>query len=319
MSEEPEVKPKRLKREKVAIIPLPPPVEIRLGSLAVQDPKEMIHRAAQLADALAEIIHQQKLYTVIKGKKHVWVEGWTTMGAMLGVNPIEEFCDPTPDGKGYKAKVKLVRLFDGQQVGGASAICKQGEKGWADNEDFATHSKAITRATGKAFRLSFAWIMKLAGFEATPAAELFESDGSEEEQDIAEKELIEKQLGKKFDSLEEARAAAHAEAERLKEQERAEKKAAKECVFVAWPEAHNGHKALFIGQTAVRKCGAESLMMKTGNWSDREMGWYVPESAVKELIETLRALGCQLVERENPFDLVPKLQKSLEAAHGKPA
>src|SRR5882672_1221778 len=58
----PAEKPKRVRRDKAAIIPLPPPVEIRLGSLAVADPKEMIHRAAGLADALAEIIHQQGLY-----------------------------------------------------------------------------------------------------------------------------------------------------------------------------------------------------------------------------------------------------------------
>jgi len=31
---------------------------------------------------------------------------------------------------------------------------------------------AITRATGKAFRLSLSWIMQLAGFDPTPAEEI---------------------------------------------------------------------------------------------------------------------------------------------------
>jgi len=246
-------KPKVKRVPKVAIVPIPPPAELRLGSLAINDPKEMIHRAAGLADALAEIINQQKLYTIIKGKKYVWVEGWTTMGAMLGVNPIEEFCEPTPDGKGYKAKVKLVRMFDGMQVGGASAICKVGEKGWADTEDYATHSKAITRATGKAFRLSFAWIMKLAGFEATPAAELFEVEGSEEE---AQEVVREKQV----------------EAEAKKQN----KKIAKTCVFMTWPEEHNFHNFFLTNKLLIMETGLyKELEARNGRWSDRDMGYYV--------------------------------------------
>ena len=31
---------------------------------------------------------------------------------------------------------------------------------------------AVTRATGKAYRLGFSWIIKLAGYEATPAEEI---------------------------------------------------------------------------------------------------------------------------------------------------
>lgn len=288
-------KPKRVRRERAAIIPLPPAVEIRLGSLAIADPKEMIHRAAGLADALAEIINQQKLYTVIKGKKYVWAEGWTTMGAMVGVVPIEVSCDPLPDAKGFKAVIKLVRLNDGMQVGGASAICRLEEKGWKPEDDYATHSKAITRATGKAFRLSFAWIMKLAGFEATPAAEMFEVEGSEEEAQEVAKQKIADLEAKKTD-----------------------KKAAEETVFVTWPEAHNGHKALIIGRTAIMKYGCTSYMEREalGKWYDRDGGWYVTADNVPELVRVLRELQCPVIEKDNPFDLVPKLQKSIEVANG---
>lgn len=267
------------KPPKAAIIPLPPPSELRLGSLAISDPKEMIHRAAGLADALAEIINQQKLFTVIKGKKYVWVEGWTTMGAMLGVSPIEEFCEPTPDGKGFKAKVKLIRLFDGQQVGGASAICKTGEKGWADTEDYATHSKAITRATGKAFRLSFAWIMKLAGFEATPAAELFEVEGSEEEaQEVANE--------KKMDA----------------EAKKQGRKEAKTCVFIAWPDEHHGHNFFITGKTVIMESGLmKDIESRGGRWNDREGGWFVSAEHADDLrfIVTERIGAGRLIERKN--------------------
>lgn len=288
-------KPRKVKAE---IIPLPPPTEIRLGSLAIADPKEMIHRAAGLADALAEIINQQKLFTVIKNKKYVWAEGWTTMGAMIGVTPIEESCEPLPDGKGYRAKVKLVRLFDGMQVGGASAICRQTEKGWNPDDDYATHSKAITRATGKAFRLSFAWIMKLAGFEATPAAEIFEVEGSEEEsQEVLERKLAD--LKAKVSEQEHAKA---------------EKKTAMASIYITWPESHNGHKALVLGLTAIRKHGLEAYIRREahGEWNEREGGYFVPSDNVGELRKMIQGLQCPLIEPE----LTGILQDSIkEAAH----
>jgi hypothetical protein len=289
-------KPKRPKREKAAIVPLPPPVEIRLGSLAIQDPKEMIHRAAGLATALSEIVNTQmdekgkpKLFVEIQGRKYIKADGWTTLGAMLGVIPIEESCTrlPAETGfKGFEAKVKLVRMVDGVQVGGASAECTLNEKNWSGKDSFSLRSMAITRATGKAFRLSFAWIVQLAGFEPVPADELWEQGSEEEAQEIAKK---------KIDELE----------------KKAEKQTAKEIVFITWPAAHNGHKALFIGQTAVRKCGAEALMMKTGNWNDRDMGWYVARENVPELAATLVALGCPVIDKDNP-DLTQLLKKSLE-------
>lgn len=279
------------KRVKAAIVPLPPPVEIRLGSLAIQDPKEMIHRAAGLATALSEIVNTQlddkgkpKLFVEIQGRRYIKADGWTTLGAMLGVIPVEESCGrlPAETGfKGFEAKVKLIRMVDGVQVGGASAECTTNEKNWQGKDSFSLRSMAITRATGKAFRLSFAWIVQLAGFEPVPADELWEVEGSDEEAlEVAEKKI--KELKEKMAK---------------QDAEKAEKKTAKESVFVTWPEAHNGHKALFIGLTAIRKNGGEALINKLGTWNEREVGWYVPREAVGELLESLKALGCQIIEK----------------------
>lgn len=292
-------KPKRKPREKTAIITLPPVAELRLGSLAINDPKEMIHRAAQLADALAQIITQQGLYTVIKGKKYVWAEGWTTMGAMLGVVPIEESCDPLPDGKGFKARIKLVRLNDGMQVGGASAICKIQEKGWNPDDDYATHSKAITRATGKAFRLSFAWIMKLAGFEATPLAEMFETEGSEE----ASEEVLQSKLAE----LKEKKA--------TQTQKREENKLAKVSAFIAWPEAHNGHKFFLTGRTAMMEHGLWKFVTETcgGKWNERDEGFYLPSDLAPGVRKEFAEKKCPIIET----DLTGKLQESIKQAQAK--
>lgn len=151
---------------------------VQLGTLQVDGPIEVIQQATEIATHLAAIIDDPKrqLYVNIGGKKHVRVEGWTTLGAMLGVLPREVAVSSVPaddftDG-GYEAIVELVRAGDGAVIGRASAICTRDERNWGNRPDYAVRSMAITRATGKAFRLGFSWIMTLAGYEPTPAEEM---------------------------------------------------------------------------------------------------------------------------------------------------
>lgn len=152
------------------IVPVERPA-LSLGSLPIDTPAKMVKTAIKVANQLAPIIEDKKLYKVIKGRKHVYVEGWTTLGAMLGVIPREivEYTNRRDDGS-YEAAVELVRVFDGAIVGRASSSCGGDE--WNDRNEYARRSMAITRATGKAFRLSFSWIMTLAGYEVTPAEEM---------------------------------------------------------------------------------------------------------------------------------------------------
>lgn len=135
------------------------------------DPKKMIAYAADMAAVLKEIIDKQKLFTDIKGKKHVKVEGWTTLGAMLGILPREVEVKEYPNGS-YEAKIELYSLKSGQVVGQASSICGIDETRWGHADKYARRSMSITRAVGKAYRLGFSWIMVLAGFDATPAEEI---------------------------------------------------------------------------------------------------------------------------------------------------
>jgi hypothetical protein len=78
-------------------------------------------------------------------------------------------------------------------------------------------------------------------------------------------------------------------------QKRKETIAAKEFVTVTWPEAHNGHKALFSGRTHIMETlNAFGCMNAWGNWNDREDGWFVPSKTVKEAVSALRGLGCDV-------------------------
>ena len=154
--------------DEAAIVPVE---NIRLGMIQVSGPREVVLQATAIAGELAKIVNDRKLFTVISGRKFVRVEGWTTLGAMLGVLPREVSTARHEDGT-YEAVVELVRAGDGQVIGRGSAICGMDEQTWNKRAEYARRSMAITRATGKAYRLGFSWIMTLAGYEATPAEEM---------------------------------------------------------------------------------------------------------------------------------------------------
>jgi len=143
--------------------------------LAAESPKEVIQQGTEIANALATIINQQKLYTTIGKKKYVQVEGWIAMGVLFKTNvlPFVEYSRRLDRATevAYEARVTL-KTMDGMVVSAGEAICSSEEKNWKDRDEFAIKSMAQTRATGKAFRLAFSWIMALGGYEGTPAEEM---------------------------------------------------------------------------------------------------------------------------------------------------
>ena len=52
------------------------------------------------------------------------------------------------------------------------AICTNKEPGKTNFDEYAVASMAQTRAVGKAFRLKIGWLLKIAGYETTPAEEM---------------------------------------------------------------------------------------------------------------------------------------------------
>lgn len=139
----------------------------------VLDPTHSIDRARQIANPLAKLINDRKLFTVISDKKYVWVEGWTTMGAMLGVLPSIIDTKRLDDAPTWEAKA-VIKSVDGREYTSADAMCSAKEKRWVGRDEYAIRSMAQTRAISKCYRLAFGWIMKLAGYEPTPAEEITE-------------------------------------------------------------------------------------------------------------------------------------------------
>ena len=138
---------------------------------------------------LKKFIVENELYTTIQGKNFVHVEGWQFAGASMGIFPIvvsEENLSPEnknisyTDKYGkheapvykYKSRVELVQMATGKIIGSGVALCSNEEKKKNSFDEYAVLSMAQTRATGKAFRMTIGWIMKLAGYEPTPAEEI---------------------------------------------------------------------------------------------------------------------------------------------------
>ena len=129
--------------------------------------------ATRVADALKSVLESQNLIQTISGHNYVTVSGWSTLGTMIGIRvdivSVEPF--PTKARFGYKAKVELID-GRGNKVGEGEAIATSSGR---QKEEHAVYSMAITRAVGKAFRLSLAWIMELAGYSSTPYEEMPEA------------------------------------------------------------------------------------------------------------------------------------------------
>lgn len=135
-------------------------------------PKELIQEASAQARALVDLIEKQKLYSVISGRKYVRVEGWVPLARMNGVIPREVENVEHADGH-FVARVQLVRIADGSVLTEASSECGgPSEPTWQGRAPYARRSMAATRATGKACRLAYSWIMALGGYEPTPAEEM---------------------------------------------------------------------------------------------------------------------------------------------------
>jgi hypothetical protein len=158
-----------IEAEVVALVPAS--TDVSLGTLHATSPQSLVESASALATTLARVIEAQKLYSNIQGRRHVKVEGWTTLAVMLGCVPREVAMDALEDGS-YVATVELVRMRDGVVLSRATSECGMDEPTWSGRARYARRSMAATRATGKACRLAFSWIMAMAGYDPTPLEEM---------------------------------------------------------------------------------------------------------------------------------------------------
>ena len=128
----------------------------------------------QLSNELSKLIKEKGLSSNIQGKQFVNVEGWQFAGASLGLMPIitdtKDLSNETVIK--YMAVCEVRNINSGAVVATGIALCSNAEKTKRYFDEYAILSMAQTRAIGKAYRNLLAWLMKAAGFEATPAEEM---------------------------------------------------------------------------------------------------------------------------------------------------
>jgi hypothetical protein len=145
----------------------PPPSLFR-----TDDPVEVLDKASTVATALARVIDQQGMFVNIRGKNYVTVDGWQTLGSMLGVTAVVVSTREVADGD-WEARAEA-RTLDGRVVGAADAMCLKAEGGnWGPKATSnARRAMAQTRAMSRALRGPLGFVVNLAGYAATAAEEM---------------------------------------------------------------------------------------------------------------------------------------------------
>ena len=152
-------------------------MELQTTNNQIQTPSyQMVNKDSMLSlsNELKRFVKDAHLVSNIKGKDYCNVEAWQMAGASLGLFPIitsvQDLSSETE--VKYMATCEVRSYQDNKLVSVGIAICsnKEGSKKFFD--EYAILSMAQTRAVGKAFRNQLAWLMKAAGFEATPAEEM---------------------------------------------------------------------------------------------------------------------------------------------------
>lgn len=151
------------------VVPATAPITL----FGTDDPVAVVERASTIATALADVIRAKSLYKRIGQSDHVFVEGWTLLGSMLGVFAEVEWSRPIEGGWESRA---VSRTLAGRTVGAAESMCSRSESKWKSSDEYAIRSMAQTRAVSKALRLPLGFIMELAGYSATPAEEMPTTD-----------------------------------------------------------------------------------------------------------------------------------------------
>ena len=140
-------------------------------NLSPQEYSTQLSDARAKAQLLAQIVEDRKLYAIIAGRKYLEVEAWQTIGVGYGITAIVEWTRPIPEG-GWEARA-IAQDGMGRIRAAAETECgRLGDSPWDERPNYQQRSMAQTRAVSKALRSCLSWVVVLAGYEPTPAAEM---------------------------------------------------------------------------------------------------------------------------------------------------
>lgn len=144
--------------------------EITIKKYELSKPEQM----SKMALTLKKHVVGHNLYTNIQGRNYAHVEGWQFAGGLLGLFPRVNKVENLSTDKEVKwlAEVEIVNTQTNEIMSRGYAVCSNSERIKKNFDEYAVLSMAQTRAIGKAYRNLVGWVMKLAGYESTPAEEM---------------------------------------------------------------------------------------------------------------------------------------------------
>jgi len=153
-----------------AIVPMEPRV-IQIQQMPLREQHEAWKEVADLVDAF---VKDRGLSVKIGDHDHLVAEAWNYMMALLNVFPTVVWCKQITDaaGKdGWESRTEW-KTADGRVVAAGESQCTRSERTWARRDDYALRSQSQTRSMVRGPRLSFSFIIQLAGYNPTPADEM---------------------------------------------------------------------------------------------------------------------------------------------------
>lgn len=152
-------------------------------NLAPLSPSEIAHNATDQANVLMDIINDSQAdWVMVMGKsRYLRYEAWQTIAQFNQCSPITRWTRPVYDDDdklvAYEARVEVIRIDSGMVIGAAEAMCGINEnvaKGRPDAiaKQNAARSMSQTRASSKALRMIFSFVVVLAGYSPTSAEEM---------------------------------------------------------------------------------------------------------------------------------------------------
>ncbi len=136
------------------------------------DPETAFVEAQRIVTVVSRRCSGPEYIVNINGKQYPKIEWWTSISASLGLFPQTVFSKrlEREDEVAYEARVEVHR--NGQVISSGEALCSSKEVRWQGADEYAIKSMAITRASGKAYRIPLSFLAVMAGLEATPAEEM---------------------------------------------------------------------------------------------------------------------------------------------------
>lgn len=162
---------------------MPPPAQM----IVSRPPDIVLAEATEAAKALKAVIDAKPKKVIFNGNIYLEFEDWQTVAKFYGatVKVTETKFVEYGEVKGFEAKAVVLNVSTGMEISGAEAMCLNDEGNWKKKPLFQLKSMAQTRASAKALRNVFAWVVVLAGYKPTPAEEMDGIRGKKEQDEVS--------------------------------------------------------------------------------------------------------------------------------------